>query len=100
MRLSVYYLFVFCIISTGCDKNKSVNTSDTDEGRYKVPQAAADGWETAHLKDAGMDQAVIEAMMNLPKTDQHSILIVAETRDYSNTRNYDSFHYNTLKIFC
>ncbi len=78
MKLSIYLLLIFSLFLAGCDKKESVNSPVTNEGAYKIPEAIDNDWETAHLTDVNMSQSIIEAMMALPESDHHSILIVKE----------------------
>ena len=76
MKRFIIFLIFLPLIWVACDKDKQIYSPALIDGNYRIPEAIENDWETAHVSTVGMDQAIIEDMIELPKTDQHSILIV------------------------
>ncbi|MFC1481468.1 serine hydrolase domain-containing protein [Candidatus Neomarinimicrobiota bacterium] len=71
------FLSAMIIAFTACNDNLSPNDSDY---RYQVPEESGDGWTVASMASVGMDESVLEDLMdNLVEYENHyinSILVV------------------------
>lgn len=78
-RLYYVLILIFLFITFSCEK--STGPSDNQgEYTYRVPEQVDDGWETASIRDVGMNPLPLIVMMNglLNRNDHyvHGILIV------------------------
>jgi len=102
----IVVLVILTIISIGCktespsEPTSNMNPpSSPDSFQYDRPDSLGDGWETAYLKDVGLDENILLEMLSYLKSQKHrihSIIIVKNGKlvfeEYFKGYKYDRFH--------